>query len=91
MNPSPQVLIDDAASPLLKAGSVYEPKHLPALDGVRGIAIGFVLLTHLGAILRTVGIGPYLEFGWMGVDLFFVLSGFLITRILLDTRTESRS
>ncbi len=60
-------------------------RHLPALDGVRGIAILFVLLTHLGAILRDTAIAPLLEFGWVGVDLFFVLSGFLITRILAAT------
>jgi len=68
----------------------YEPKHLPALDGVRGIAILLVILVHLSAILRDMGIQRYLGFGWIGVDLFFVLSGFLITRILLDTRNDSR-
>jgi len=48
-------------------------KRVPALDGVRGIAILAVMLHHLFH-------APLL---WMGVDLFFVLSGFLITTILL--------
>lgn len=68
---------------------VYEPKHLPALDGIRGIAILMVILVHSLSILRDVGVAPYFGFGWIGVDLFFVLSGFLITRILLDTRSDS--
>jgi peptidoglycan/LPS O-acetylase OafA/YrhL len=61
-------------------------QHLPQLDGIRGIAILLVLCTHLGSILRSEFFSHYLEAGWIGVDLFFVLSGFLITRILLNTR-----
>jgi peptidoglycan/LPS O-acetylase OafA/YrhL len=64
--------------------------HLPALDGVRGLAILLVMLTHFtlvqqGPVLdRLVGMAG--RFGWTGVDLFFVLSGFLITSILLSSR-----
>jgi peptidoglycan/LPS O-acetylase OafA/YrhL len=58
---------------------------LPALDGIRGVAILAVLLfhcsLHLQGFWRIAG-----SWGWMGVDLFFVLSGFLITGILLDAR-----
>ncbi len=50
-------------------------RHLRALDGLRGVAVLAVLAFHSGAT-RAVG-------GWLGVDVFFVLSGFLITWLLL--------
>ncbi len=59
------------------------PKHIKQLDGLRGIAIILVLLVHF---FNFGSLYPYLYFGWAGVDLFFVLSGFLITGILLDTK-----
>ncbi len=68
--------------------------HFPTLDGVRGLAILMVVMhnfsfddavmTGLPGHLLHMGIGV----GWMGVTLFFVLSGFLITGILLDTQHE---
>ena len=48
--------------------------HVAALDGVRGLAVGAVLAFHAG----------HLGGGFLGVDLFFTLSGFLITRLILD-------
>ena len=66
----------------------------PRLDGVRGIAILLVLVCHLTQYGGMAPNGPTLDRLWrawtlplgLGVDLFFVLSGFLITGILLDTR-----
>lgn len=49
---------------------------IPGLDGLRAIAILLVFASH----------SDLLEFGWVGVQLFFVLSGFLITGILLDMK-----
>ena len=59
------------------------------LDGVRGLAILLVVLFHLPMSPGWGGaLGLTLPFGWMGVQLFFVLSGFLITRILLRSKEE---
>ncbi|MFN2446228.1 MAG: acyltransferase family protein [Vicinamibacterales bacterium] len=66
----------------------------PALDGVRGIAILLVLAHHLTIVRPATAfdnaILAALHTGWAGVDLFFVLSGFLITGILLDARGSRR-
>jgi peptidoglycan/LPS O-acetylase OafA/YrhL len=72
-------------------------KHYPVLDALRGVAILDVMLFHFGGGYK--GSNPSLRIcsavvdsGWMGVDLFFVLSGFLITGILFDTAcTENRA
>jgi len=72
--------------------------HVPALDGVRGLAILMVLLFHLNGHIQyrfldrpaadplTLFLLHVSNYGWVGVDLFFVLSGFLITGILIDAR-----
>jgi peptidoglycan/LPS O-acetylase OafA/YrhL len=64
---------------------------MPTLDGVRGLAIlmvlahNFDLITQPSSRLGSV-IDHLADVGWIGVQLFFVLSGFLITGILIDTR-----
>lgn len=66
-------------------------KHITALDGVRGLAVLLVIVFHYGGgaqsskpLIRMMG--DTVRFGWSGVSLFFVLSGFLITGILWDAR-----
>jgi peptidoglycan/LPS O-acetylase OafA/YrhL len=60
-------------------------KKIPQLDAVRGIAVLLVLL-HNTDVYPSLHLGIISRNGWMGVDLFFVLSGFLITGILLDAK-----
>ena len=60
-------------------------KRIPALDGLRGLAILLVLLYHTYPRHRYDPISLLSDFGWLGMDLFFVLSGFLITGVLFDT------
>ncbi len=68
--------------------------HSLPLDGLRGLAILLVLAHHLTIVRSDVpfdtGALALLHTGWVGVDLFFVLSGFLITGILLDARDSER-
>lgn len=59
--------------------------HVPALDGLRGLACWMVINAHLGHAFPLIGQVP-LNNGGLGVAIFFVLSGFLITRILLHAK-----
>ena len=53
-------------------------RHLPGLDGLRALAVLGVMGYHLGL--------GWITGGYLGVDLFFVLSGFLITSLLVEER-----
>jgi peptidoglycan/LPS O-acetylase OafA/YrhL len=66
------------------------PKYLPELDGLRGLAILAVVLYHCNPRLQGTWIYYASLWGWAGVILFFTLSGFLITSILLTTRDKPR-
>ena len=74
------------ATPLEYKGKIIE------LEGLRGIAILMVTIHHFwpetGEFFQRWS--SIAHFGWIGVDLFFVISGFLIGGILLDTREDSR-
>ena len=69
------------------AGSASRAAHLPQLDGLRTVAVTTVLAYH---VARTQDLS-FLPGGFVGVDVFFVLSGFLITSLLLrEHRTTGR-
>jgi peptidoglycan/LPS O-acetylase OafA/YrhL len=91
---------DDASQRALKGA---EAKSIPTLDGMRGLAVIAVLLFHFAwtfpgddpetasrslADTLAVHIHAFLWSGWIGVDLFFVLSGYLITRGLVSPSTK---
>jgi len=56
-------------------------QHIPAIDGLRAVAVTAVVFYHLGF--------PWIPGGFLGVDLFFVISGYVITRLLLDSIARS--
>jgi peptidoglycan/LPS O-acetylase OafA/YrhL len=65
--------------------SEIDKKYFPALDGLRAISVFLVMFVHLkqhSAILRHLP-------GWLGVDFFFIISGFLITTLLLREEQDS--
>ncbi len=75
---------------LTPAAELEQGRRVTSIDGARGIACLMVLVHHCG---RGPGVSAATEIfsrvsaaGWIGVDLFFVLSGFLITGLLLDVR-----
>ncbi|MEE8451941.1 MAG: acyltransferase [Thermoguttaceae bacterium] len=85
------------SSPSTRLAEPLSRRHIPALDGLRGVAILLVLGFHFAAAFPLVPesfaerlVDGLLQSGWCGVDLFFVLSGFLITGILYDTKSTSR-
>ncbi|MGZ4816822.1 MAG: acyltransferase family protein [Terriglobales bacterium] len=67
------------------------PAQIPELDGVRGIAILLVMICHSAVWLSNSALRSVLVEGRIGVDLFFVLSGFLITGILLNSQQQRRA
>src|SRR5690348_8127135 len=76
-----------------RAHPVSLPTRLPTLDGLRALAILLVVPHNLNLIATFSGTQVFvsaLHRGWIGVQLFFVLSGFLITGFLLDARDAPR-
>ncbi|BBY64952.1 acyltransferase family protein [Mycolicibacterium helvum] len=68
--------VDPVSQPSPRRGPKPRGSGVPALNGIRGVAVALVLVGHGGI--------PGVAGGFIGVDIFFVLSGFLITALLLD-------
>src|SRR5258707_10967643 len=73
----------------------FSKLRIPVLDGLRGLAIFLVLIFHYISQEGTLtpgtvaaGLQRFVIMGWTGVDLFFVLSGFLIGGILMEARSS---
>jgi peptidoglycan/LPS O-acetylase OafA/YrhL len=64
------------------------PSYIPELQGLRGIAVLLVVIYHCHPRLEGTWLYRASLWGWTGVNLFFVLSGFLITSILLESREK---
>ncbi|MGH9415395.1 MAG: acyltransferase family protein [Terriglobales bacterium] len=71
-----------------RASREVRPRRIPELDGLRALAVLAVISFHYS--VATVLANPATGMGWAGVDLFFVLSGYLITTILLNSRGRPR-
>jgi peptidoglycan/LPS O-acetylase OafA/YrhL len=69
--------------------AVQLPRYLPELDVLRGFAILAVMFHHVSKNLPELHLLKAGTYGWAGVDLFFVLSGFLITGILLEAKGKA--
>jgi peptidoglycan/LPS O-acetylase OafA/YrhL len=76
--PAPEVATSDGS-----AGGGFRLGYRPELDGLRGVAVATVAVYHFGKLLWSEGEPWLVPGGQSGLDLFFVLSGFLITTLLL--------
>jgi peptidoglycan/LPS O-acetylase OafA/YrhL len=64
------------------------PAYIPEFQGLRGLSILFVVIYHCHALLAGTRFYYASLWGWSGVDLFFILSGYLVTAILLGERDK---
>jgi peptidoglycan/LPS O-acetylase OafA/YrhL len=91
---SPATTATEAAAPEAAASGEASPRrlrHTPELDGIRGLALAVVFVHHLGIVMWLGKPSWFVPGGQVGLDLFFALSGFLITALLLGERERTGS
>jgi len=84
LGPAPAVV---ESSPASERPS-WLPSYIPELQGLRGLAVLAVVIYHCHARLEGTWVYGPVRWGWIGVNLFFTLSGFLITSILIEARDK---
>ncbi len=95
LRPSAGTLLPPHSPESADSADSASPRRIIALDGIRGLAALMVLIYHAFhlplALTQPTGltrlVSELARPGWLGVDLFFILSGFLITGILLDSKS----
>jgi peptidoglycan/LPS O-acetylase OafA/YrhL len=84
-------LVSSVASDQTAGGEGSKRRHLHQLDALRAVAVTVVICSHYLPRVQWFGFDPLGEGAAIGVRLFFALSGFLITGILLETRARIRA
>jgi len=77
--------VSTSSSPRVSSGKIsgYATSYIAPIDGLRALAVVAVLLYHLGV--------KWIPGGFLGVDLFFVISGYVITRLILDSINDANA
>jgi peptidoglycan/LPS O-acetylase OafA/YrhL len=86
--PTPLTTPSQPPSPAGLERPEWLPAYIPELQGLRGLAVLAVVFYHCHARLEGTWIHYASLWGWAGVNLFFTLSGFLITSILIESRDK---
>ena len=84
--PPPRLTVEEAVG---RGAGIRTIGLVPSFDGLRAVAVLLILAWHIEADYAPVAQQRWLKGGYAGVDIFFVLSGFLITSILIRQREQS--
>ena len=82
----PKKIIRSYLSEINRIPDVLAPSHIPSLDGFRGLSILIVIIAHLNYSYKNPIVFFLVEGGSLGVYIFFVISGFIITTLLLKEK-----